>query len=124
MNWRKNHACKWIFHKFPGIKHMSAFRQNCQKSICMHVCSPILGKGLFSSKSMGQICPLDLKFLKIFPHGLQNNNAYKWISENFPGITHMLAFLENCQKSICMHGCSPIHKERSLPLFEFHVVPI
>ena len=73
---------------------------------------------------MGQICPLDLKFLSTFPHGLQNNHACKWISENFPGITHVLAFLEKCKKSICRHCCSPIYKERSLSLFEFHVVPI
>ena len=53
------------------------------------------GKVFFHLKSMGQICPLDLIFLMTFPHQLENNHACKWISENFPGIKHMLAFLEN-----------------------------
>ena len=43
----------------------------------------------FLLKSMGQICPLDLILLRTFPHGLKNNHACKWISDNFPGITHM-----------------------------------
>ena len=30
----------------------------------------------------------------------------------------------NCQKSICMHDCSPNHKEMSYSLLEFHVVRI
>ena len=48
-----------------------------------------------------------------FPHGLDNNHAGKWISDNFPGMLTYVIFLEKCQKSICMHGCSPIHVERS-----------
>ena len=39
--------------------------------------------------------------------------ASKWILDIFPGIIHMSALLENCHKSFCMHGYSPIHVERS-----------
>ena len=51
--------------------------------------------------------------IKSFPCGLENNHACKWISDNFPGITHMSEHLENSYKSICLHGCTPIHEERS-----------
>ena len=64
-------------------------------------------------KSRGQICPILLRRKRTFSHGLENTHACKWILDNFPGIIHMSAFLENCQKSICMHGCSPIHVKRS-----------
>ena len=71
------------------------------------------GQVLKSIKSRGQICPILLSRKMTFPHGLENNHACKWILDNFPGVIHMSAFLENCQKSICMHGCSPIHVDRS-----------
>ena len=45
-------------------------------------------------------------------HGLQNNHACKWIPDNFPQMLTYVSFLENCLKSICMPGCSPIHMER------------
>ena len=45
--------------------------------------------------------------IRTFPHGLENNHACKWISDNFPGMLTCVLFLENCLKSICMHGCSP-----------------
>ena len=52
--------------------------------------------------------------LRTFPCGLEHNHACKWISDNIPGMLKYQLFLENGQKSICVHGCSPIHKERSL----------
>ena len=33
------------------------------------------GKIAFLLKSMGQICPLDLRLLRTCPHGLENNHA-------------------------------------------------
>ena len=54
-----------------------------------------------------------LTMIRTFPRGFQNNHSCKWISDNFLGMLTFLLFLENCLKSICMHGCSPIHKERS-----------
>ena len=51
--------------------------------------------------------------IRTFSHGLKNNHAYKWTFDNFPVMLTYELFLENCQKSICMHGCSPIHVERS-----------
>ena len=71
------------------------------------------GQVLKSIKSRGQIWPILLIRKRTFPHGLENHHAWKWILDNFPGIIHMSAFLENCQKSICMHGCSQIHVEMS-----------
>ena len=65
------------------------------------------GKVLKSTKSRGPICPILLQRKRTFPHGLDNNHACELISDNFQ------KFLENVQKSICMHGCSPIHEERS-----------
>ena len=76
------------------------------------------GKILFLLKIIGQICLLALILLRTCPHGLENQYARKWISENLP------AFLGNCQKSICMHGCSFIHVERIKSLLEFHGVRI
>ena len=52
--------------------------------------------------------------IRTFPCGLENNHTCKWISDNFLGMLTYVLFLENCQKSICMHGFSPIHEERSL----------
>ena len=49
--------------------------------------------------------------IRTFPRGLENSHACNWILDNFPEITHMSVFLENCQISICLHGCSPIHKD-------------
>ena len=71
------------------------------------------GKILNSIKSRGQICPILLRRKRTFPHWLDNNHASKWTSDNFPGILTYVLFLENCQKFICLHGCSPIHEERS-----------
>ena len=48
--------------------------------------------------------------------GLENNYACKLISDNFPGITCMSAFLGNCQKSVCMYCCSSIQGTRSLKI--------
>ena len=82
------------------------------------------GQVLKRIKSRGQIRPILLRRKQIFPHGLEKNHACKWILDNFPGLIGMSEFLENCQKSICMLGCSPIHVERSLSLLEFHGVRI
>jgi hypothetical protein len=49
--------------------------------------------------------------IRTFPHGLENNHACKWFSDNFPRMLTYMLFLENCLKSVCMHGCSPIHVE-------------
>ena len=71
------------------------------------------GQVLKSIKSGGQICPILLRRKGTFPHGLENNHASKWGLDNFPGIIHMSAFLENWKKSICMHCCLQIHVKRS-----------
>ena len=52
--------------------------------------------------------------ISTFPHGLENNHAFTWTSDNFPGMLTYVLFLENCQKTICMHGYSPFHVDRSL----------
>ena len=46
---------------------------------------------------------------RTFPHGLE----YNQFSDNFPGMLKNILFLENCLKSVCLYGCSPIHVERS-----------
>ena len=51
--------------------------------------------------------------IRTFPHALENNHACKWTSDNFPGMLTYVLFLENCQKTICLHGYSPIHVNRS-----------
>ena len=40
-------------------------------------------------KSMGQIFPLDFILFMTCSHGLENNHASKWFSDNFPRIIHM-----------------------------------
>ena len=101
----------------PPLKKMTSFMN-----------SPLLtnpcGQDLKSMKSRGQICPILSRRKRTFPRGLKNTHACKWILDNFPGIIRMSASLENCQKSICMHGCAPIHVERSYLLLEFHGVRI
>ena len=52
--------------------------------------------------------------IRTFPHGLEDNHACQWTSDNFPGMLTYVIFLENCQKTVCMHGYSPIHVNRSL----------
>ena len=52
--------------------------------------------------------------IRTFPHGLENNHACKWTSDNFPGMLTYVLFLENCQKTIYIHCYSPIHVDRSL----------
>ena len=92
-----NHACKGISDNFPG------------KLTYIHVCvtpgtfseihlhaglfSNQRGKGLKSIKSRGQICPTLLRKKRIFPRGLENNHACKWIYANFPGITHTCMYV-------------------------------
>ena len=44
--------------------------------------------------------------IRTFTLGLENSHACKWISDNFLGMLTYVLFLENCLKSICMHGCS------------------
>ena len=52
--------------------------------------------------------------IRTFPHGLENNHACKWTFDNFPGMLIYVLFLENCQNTICVHGSSPIHVDRSI----------
>ena len=54
------------------------------------------------------------KMIRIFPNGFEINHACKWTSDNFPGMLTYLLFLENCHKTICMHGYSSIHVDKSL----------
>ena len=49
--------------------------------------------------------------IRNLPHGFENNHECKWISDNLLRILTYVLLLENCQKSACMHGCSPIHVE-------------
>ena len=51
--------------------------------------------------------------IRTFPHGLEINHVCKWISDNSSGMLNNILFLENCLKSVCMYGCSPIHVKRS-----------
>ena len=44
------------------------------------------------------------KMIRTFPHGLENNRAFKWTFDNFPGMLTPVLFLENCQKTIFMQG--------------------
>ena len=52
--------------------------------------------------------------IRTFSCGFENTHACKWISDNLLGITHMSAFLENCQKIICIYCCSKTQRTRSL----------
>ena len=113
-----NHACKRTFDNFPGMLTYVLFLEKCQKSNCMHGYSQIHVDR--SIKYRGQLCPILLRRKRTCACGLENNHACTWILDNFPGIICMSAFLKNCQKSICMHGCSPIHVKRSHQLLEFH----
>ena len=56
----------------------------------LHGCSPIhVERSFFLLKSMWHISPLGLILIRTCPHGLENNHASKWFSDNFPGIIHM-----------------------------------
>ena len=77
-------------------------------------------KVLKSIKSRGQICPILLRRKRTFPRGLEINHACKLISEKIPGMLTYVLFMESCQKSICMHVCSPIHKERYFLVFKLY----
>ena len=119
-----NHACKktWQFSRnfciciIPG--------KLSENHLHVWLFSNPWGQVLKCRKSRGQICPILLRRNRTFPHGLEKNQACKWILDNFPGTIRMSAFLENCQKSINMHDCSAIHVEMSLSLLEFHGVRI
>ena len=89
------HACKWISDNFPGITHISAFLESCQKSICMYCCSPIQGRRSLRVSNPGDKSGQYMELRQIV-----KNAAY-------------VLFLENCQKSFCIHGCSPTQEERS-----------
>ena len=86
--------------------------------------------GLVLLKSMGQIFPKDLIFSRTFSPGIKSNNTYKRISDNFLGMLTYELFLENCQKSICMHSCSSVRKsllefmKYLWKMLEFHVFRI
>ena len=36
--------------------------------------------------------------IRTFPHWLENNHAWKWTSDNFPGMLRYVLFLKNCKK--------------------------
>ena len=59
--------------------------------------------------------------IRTFPHGLENNHACKWTFDYFPGMLIYVLFLENCQNTICVHGSSPIHVERSIRVLNLGV---
>ena len=53
------------------------------------------GQVLKIIRSRGLICPILVRRKRTFPHEWENNHAYKGILDNFPGIIHMSAFLDN-----------------------------
>ena len=131
------HACSWIFDNFPEKKtHMSAFLEKLSENhLHAWLFSNPQGKVLKSIKCRGQIFPILLKIktknksrclcctlrsglhdiptmISTFPCGFETNHACKWISGNIPGMLIYVLFLDNPQKSICMHGWSQIHVER------------
>ena len=67
-------------------------------------------------KTMGQICPLLLTRIRIFPPGLEDNYTLKCWSGNFPTSLIYVIKLENCQNNISMYRCSPIQEEKILIL--------
>ena len=106
------HECLYMYYSWK------IFRKCLHAWLFSNPCWQVLK----SIKSRIQICPILLRRKRTFPHKLENNHACNGILDNFPGLICMSAFLKNCQKSICMHGCSPIHVERSYALLEFHGV--
>ena len=107
------HACKWIPDNFYRINtYLSIPGKVSEIHFYVFLVSNPGEKVLRSIKSRGPICPILLKRNMTFPHGLENNNASNWIFVSFPGMLIYVLFLKSCQKSICMHGCSPIHVVR------------
>ena len=102
------HACKWTSRNadicvIPGKlseNHLNAW-----------LFSNPRGQVLKSIKSMGQICPIPIK--KDLSIWIEEQPCLQMDFRQIPGIICILAFLENCQEFICMHGCSLIHVERS-----------
>ena len=103
----KNYIYYQLLHYY--IQHLIKYAIKCGKikyqmgkipfkSLC---CT--LRSGLYEIPTM----------IRTFPCGFEDNHACKWISGNFPGIFHMSEFLENCQISIFMFCCPPIHERRS-----------
>ena len=98
------------FAKTCNIRKMVIFQHKqllSQKNIYIYIC--------YTLRSELHEIPT---IIRTFPCGLENNHACKRISDNFPGMMTYVLFLENCQKSIYMHGCSSIHGERSFFFFK------
>ena len=55
----------------------------------------------------GQICPIGFLLVRTFFPGLENNNTFKWWSNNFPSTLMYAGLLENCQNNFSMYHCSP-----------------
>ena len=105
-----NHAWKWTFWQFSRNAYICTIPGKLPENhLHAWLFSNPCGQVLKSIQSRGQICPIPLRRKRTFPCGLENNQTCKWILDNFPGIMRMSAFVENCQKFICMYGCSEIH---------------
>ena len=107
MNWLTNLGCEYYLtrKRKQVAKYTLTHIKNCMRQLIHTLLSCIcctLRSGLHEIPTM----------IRTFPCGLENTHACKWISDNFPGMLTYVLFLENCQKSICMHG-SQIHEERS-----------
>ena len=116
MDWRTTMHANRLLANFPGMLINVLFLENCQKTISIHCFSPIhVDRSLWVSYLGDKSVQYLKEEKRIFPHGLENNHAWKWILDDFPGIIYMSAFLENCQNFICRLHCSPILVERAYP---------
>ena len=99
-----NYSTMKVFVEQPQLYRVSqtTSHDKLNQGIWIYICCT-LRSGLHKISTM----------IRAFPHGLENNHACKWISDNFPRMLTYILFLENCLKSICLHDCSPIHVELS-----------
>ena len=69
-------------------------------------------KFLLLVESRGQIFPVVVLLFRTFSPGLENHDALKCWSDNFPTTLTYVVKLENCQNKISMYGCSTIKGKR------------
>ena len=120
--WRKTIYIFFLnFRTFPTLPHMSGLLKTVGTTFLI-VSNPG-DKVLLLVKSIG-LYPMVFLLFRTLSSGLENNDTWKCISDNFLTMLNYVLLLENCWNFISLYQCSQIPRTKLIFMFQFNVARI
>ena len=112
IDWRTTMLANGFLTIFPECWHTYYSWKIFQNPFAFMVILQFTWKGPLFSKKYGTDLSHRFHTLKDLSSWIGEQPCMQMVFWHFWGIIFMSAFLVKCQKSICMHGCWPIHVKR------------